>query len=110
MVDLFPEHSESDLSMKINLVIEWQNNYWIRLSQNFVICHCLSDQLLIFLTTDKWRYFAQPRPVIIKHLDTGKNGFLQINSSVFCFQAAFKQTAQIRLYGNSSEAIVSDKE
>ena len=29
---------------KTNLVIEWLNNYWIRLSQNSVICQCLQDQ------------------------------------------------------------------
>ena len=30
---------------KTNSVIEWKNNYWIRLSQNIVIGQCLADQL-----------------------------------------------------------------
>ena len=30
---------------KTNSVIEWQNNYWTRLSHNIVICQCLADQL-----------------------------------------------------------------
>jgi len=40
-----PLSCQSDLNMKTNLVIEWWNNYWIRLSQNIVIYQCPADQL-----------------------------------------------------------------
>ena len=37
------------------------NSYWIRLSQNILICHCLADQLFasadLLLATDKSHYF-----------------------------------------------------
>ena len=33
------------IKKKTNSVIEWENNYWTRLSQNIVICHCLADEL-----------------------------------------------------------------
>ena len=60
------------------------------------------------LTTDKWQYFAQPRQIIWIQAITDFS--VQINSNVFLIQAAFEQTAQIWLDGNSSEAVVSDKE
>ena len=47
------------------------NSYWIRLSQNIVICHCLADQLFasadLVLATDKSQYFARPRPIFIHY-------------------------------------------
>ena len=63
-------------SLKTNLVIEWKNNYWIRLSQNIVSASCRSIICLILrlrqiidqLATDKSPYFAQPRPIIVNYL------------------------------------------
>ena len=47
------------------------NSYWIRLSQNILICHCLADQLFasadLVLATDKSQYFAQPRPIFVHY-------------------------------------------
>ena len=34
---------DSDLNKKANFVIEWQNNYWTRLSQNIYIYQCFAD-------------------------------------------------------------------
>ena len=47
------------------------NSYWIRLSQNILICHCLADQLFasadLLLATDKSQYFARPRPIFVHY-------------------------------------------
>ena len=47
------------------------NSYWIRLSQNMVICHCLADQLFasadLVLATDKSQDFDQPRPIFVHY-------------------------------------------
>ena len=90
------------------VLIEWQNNYWIRLSQNILIRQCLSDQLLIRspLTNDDILLYL----VKLIWIQAITDFSVQINSNVFLIQAAFEQTTQIWLDENSSEAIVSDKE
>ena len=64
---------------RTNSLIEWLNNYWSRLSQNIVlsvsrrsiICRSRSlRQIIDLLPTDKSRYFAQPRPIIVKCFTT----------------------------------------
>ena len=78
------------------VLIEWQNNYWIRLSQNILIRQCLSDQLLIRspLTNDDILLYL----VKLIWIQAIKDFSVQINSNVFFIQVAFEQTAQIRLY------------
>ena len=78
MADRFPELLGSDRIIK-------------QLSQNIVIsiCQCLADQLLIsvrlrqitdLLASDKSRYFAQPRPIIVNYFDIYADQFIAIFS------------------------------
>ena len=56
-----------------------------RLSQNIVICQCLTDkffwlslrlrQIIDMLATDKSRYFAQLRPISVKYPDLASTRF-----------------------------------
>ena len=47
MADWFPEQAESDLTYLVDQknVDQMINNYWTRLSQNIIICQCLTVQL-----------------------------------------------------------------
>ena len=77
MADLFPEQSESDLSSLVdqkngnriikqllNLVIAKYRD--LSVSRRSIICLSLRlRQIIDLLATDKSRYFAQPRSIIV---------------------------------------------
>ena len=80
MADLFPEQAESDLTYLVdqkngdrmikqllNLVIAIYRD--LSVSRRSIICLSLRLRRIIdLLATDKSRYFAQPRPIIVKYL------------------------------------------
>ena len=62
----------------------------LSVSRRSVICLCLRHrQIIDLLPTDKWRYFAQPRPVIVYYyVATRVQPKLGAISSNFIFKAS----------------------
>ena len=64
IADRFPQLRESDLNMKTNLVSVIAK--YRDLTSDLSVSH--TDPLFDLLAADETRYFAQPRPIIVKYL------------------------------------------